>query len=116
MSADDHLSQPQFFHGTSHALSPGDMIDPAQPHDRVYNVSARDRAYFTEDPVRASFYAHKAAEKFGGDKHVYAVQPTGAYFQDMQTKHSPENKTTRFPLRVVAEHPYTDWQATHHVR
>lgn len=105
-----------FFHGTTAELAEGDLLDPAQTHDRVHPVSFPDRICFTTDPVRASFYADLAARKHGGERRVYKVEPTGQYWQDMQTRHSPENKVTPHPLRVLGEVPYTDWEATHYVR
>lgn len=113
--SDQVLQGAQFFHGTSHEYEPGDLIDPSQPHERTFKVSQSDRVYFTSDPARASFYADKAHAKFGGARNVYAVEPTGQHLQDLQTR-SPENRQTKHPLRVVAAHPYVDWQATHHVR
>jgi rifampin ADP-ribosyltransferase len=116
VSASDNLNEKQFYHGTNRPYASGDVIDPREKHDRVHNISQSDRVYMTTDPARASFYADKAADKFGGEPKVFKVEPTGPYNQDTQTLRTPENKTTKHPVRVVAEHPYTDWKAAHHER
>lgn len=62
MSASDHLSPQQFFHGTNAKLEPGkDMVIPGRKH-----------TYFTTDKDVAS--------KLG--KYVLTVQPTGSYEPD----------------------------------
>jgi hypothetical protein len=115
MTATEHLSPAQFFHGTSAHWESGDMIDPNQAHAKTFNVSQSDRVYFTSDPARASFYADRAAEKHGGEPRVYQVEPTGQHIQDLQTR-SPENRQTKHPLRVVGAVNQVDWKQTHHVR
>jgi hypothetical protein len=102
MATQDNLG-PQWYHGTNQVHAAGDTIDPAQPHDRVHPISHSDRVYFTSDRRRAEFYAGHAVKQGGGEPHVYGVEPTGEYHQDLQTMRVPENKTTKSPLRVLGE-------------
>lgn len=103
MSAQDNLSPYQFYHGTNDEHQPGDLIDPSQPHPRVHNISLHNQVYFTTDIERGRFYADYARKNRGGQPHVYGVEPTGEYHQDVQTLRVPENKTSRHPLRIVGE-------------
>lgn len=62
MSAEDHLSPQQFYHGTNADLKPGeDMVVPGRKH-----------TYFTTDKDTAAHIG----------RYVLTVQPTGSYEPD----------------------------------
>lgn len=108
MSADDHLSPQQFYHGTDKDYTPGHLIDPAQPHERVHDSSVDDVAYFSPRRDQAAYYGRLAAkrsnpgsddEEIGNRVRVYRVEPTGDYEPD---RNDPRRSNqTRSPLRVV---------------
>lgn len=114
MSAEENLG-PQWFHGSSstHDYQPGHVIDPSQPHEQAGNESSSSAAYFTSDRAKASFYADRAATKFGGEPTVYTVEPQGEHRHDMMTKRSPENRVTNSPLTVTGRADYYNWGNTH---
>lgn len=104
MSADDHLSGPQFFHGTKHEFSPGDMVDPGHPPTKGAGRADRsDHVYAATDPEIASRYG----------RHTYQVEPTGDVELDPELIASfgrvpanPANRThwrSKSPMRVIRE-------------
>ena len=96
-----NLNQVQFYHGGNAEHS--GFIDPSQPHKKVHQASFPNSAYFTKYPEEAHQYARMAVSKNGGDPHVYSVEPTGDYHQDM-TQRQGGSYTTRSPLRITGEH------------
>ncbi len=91
-----------FYHGSNHPRYAGELIDPSKDHEK-HAESHRGYAYFTTDLLRAWFYARRAAKVFGGAAHVFEVEPTGYYHQDTTTLRVPENKQTKYPIRILAE-------------
>lgn len=85
MSADDHLSPGQFYHGTATRFRKGDLVEPArQGHrsnfeDEDRNVYDPGLAYATTNLDAAWGYAKTAADKTGGLPRVYGVAPAGRY-------------------------------------
>lgn len=88
MTATDHLSPQQFFHGTSHEFAPGDMVQ-----------NSRGSVYAANDIGEAAMYGHK----------VYQVEPTGPMQPDPEyvTGKAVLPQDTAFmseaPMRVVRD-------------
>lgn len=91
-----------FYRGSNHPHNVGSLIDPSEPHAK-HHESMAGFAYFTTDIERAWFYARRTVKKFGGSPRVFEVEPTGYYHQDVTTLRVPENKQTKYPLRVIEE-------------
>jgi hypothetical protein len=89
MSAANHLSPAQFFHGTAHDLKPGDLIDPG-----------RERSPDYEDPHGPYAYLSRSPDYSGTYGHVYHVEPTGPVETDI---YEPKQYRSASPLRVVAK-------------
>jgi len=108
-----HVTGP-FYHGTRHALRPGDLLTPGYASNfeagRISN-----NVYFSANLEPAMWGAELAAALAGqqGHGHIYVVEPTGTFEDDpnLTNKKFPGNPTasyrTRAPLRIVAE--VTDW-------
>jgi hypothetical protein len=103
MAASDHLSGPQFFHGTSAELQPGDYLSPrgANESGRIEDESSRRHVYFTADPYHAYGYALRAQQQRGGNANVYQVQPTGKTEADPMDEN--DSGRTRARLRVIGK-------------
>ena len=83
MSADEHLSGPQFFHGSPEDYEPGHVIDPSQPHKKAWDVSLPDHAYFSSDSDDAADWGVHTARRTGRKStNIYAVKPLGEYTTD----------------------------------
>lgn len=68
MAAADHLSSPQFYHGTKAELSPGDLIHP----NHTVPMGAGGHGDFVwSTPVKSD------AAMYGGN--TYQVEPTGLH-------------------------------------
>lgn len=116
MSADDHLSQPQFFHGTNARLSPGDHITPGYRKSQYDVLDEATHVFTTTSQGKAGSYANWARSLAGmgeipgpQERHVYEVEHTGPY----ESVPSPMNPATiyqrsKHPARVVREVPYVD--------
>jgi rifampin ADP-ribosylating transferase len=105
MTAHDNLSQPQFFHGSAHDFSPGDVIDPAQSHESVNKSTPSGHAAFTTNSNKAETYGHMAAAKSTGEwgkGHVYQVEPTGSYEKDTGGN-AHDSFLTSNPIRVLGK-------------
>jgi hypothetical protein len=94
MSADEHLSKPQFFHGMPHEAA-GDLVHPT-------NQGFAHQAFFTSDPKLAEGFT--MPKNYWGDSrekntgYVYPVQPTGDYRPDHQEDNSFK---TESPLKIT---------------
>jgi len=99
-----------FFHGTTAALQPGELLTPGRPSNYRPDV-VMNHIYFTA----LSYGAGLAAELAPGDgaPRVYVVEPIGAFENDpnVTDKKFPGNPTRSYrstePLRVVSE--VDDW-------
>lgn len=111
MTAEDHLSPAQFFHGTSADLSPGDMISTGHPANYEGGPAeppgswTDSHVFMTTDAEGAQRHARNAAFVKGGMPHVYQVEPTGSY-EPHPYDHPLRvyNYQSRSPLRVTGEH------------
>lgn len=94
MSADDHLSPDQFFHGTHVELQPGDMVEPGHParHVRTHGASG-DYAYAASRAQDAGFFG----------RHVYQVAPTGPLERDPEDVWNMGFHRSSSPMRVVGK-------------
>ena len=88
MTASDHLSPGQFFHGSDRRITTtvGDKS----------RVDTPNNSFFTNDPVHA--------RDFG--RYVYRVQPTGEYHEDYYEGMHPEGKTyiSGHELKILGRH------------
>lgn len=108
-----------FFHGTTAAMHPGDLLTAGHRSNYRPDV-VMNHIYFTASPSGAGLAAELAAELTaalapgGAAPRVYSVEPIGAYEDDpnVTDKKFPGNPTrsyrSREPLRVVEE--VTDWE------
>jgi hypothetical protein len=88
MSASDHLSPLQFYHG-----SPQEVAGEVKPTPKLlYN---KPQAYFTTSRDLA---IHSYAHSTGSYGYLYTVEPTGDHHPDEQENASYR---TEYPLRVV---------------
>lgn len=69
MTAEDHLSGQQFFHGSDHPFEPGDQVTSpsARGAEGNFGTMRPDRVYLSN--------SRSYAKGFG--EHVYRVQPEG---------------------------------------
>lgn len=102
MAAEDNLNPQQFYHGTFHTFSPGDVVDPSEPHAANHELSAPGTAYFSSDVSSASFWARRAVTHSAPDAspRVYQVEPLGEFGHDGSVR---RGYATKHPLRVVGE-------------
>jgi hypothetical protein len=78
VSALDHLSEPQFYHGTHREFAPGDTLTPPSVggHKMAHpERSSGHHVYISTDPKEAHSYASLAAMRHGGKARVYQVDP-----------------------------------------
>ena len=112
MSAADEKGP--FYHGTTAALGPGDLLTAGFRSNYRPDV-VMNHVYFTATRDGAGLAAELAAEltSDGHTPHVYLVEPTGPFEDDpnVTDKKFPGNPTRSYrtsePLRVVAE--VADW-------
>ncbi|MEV7619565.1 NAD(+)--rifampin ADP-ribosyltransferase [Microbacterium sp. NPDC089321] len=108
------LDDGPFFHGTTAALQPGDLLTAGFPSNYRPEI-VMNHVYFTALRDGAGLAAELAAELASGDAapHVYRVEPTGEFENDpnVTDKRFPGNPTrsyrTAHPLRIVEE--VHDW-------
>lgn len=108
MSAHDHLSPVQFYHGTHAQLSPGDYIEPGHPGN--FDASSPEHVYFTPHVESARNYAFSlGAFREPPSEHTYEVETTGEHELDPEAIGSfvppslKDARRSRSPLRVVRE-------------
>jgi len=89
MSASDYLQPRQFYHGTRHEFTPGDLVDPGREQNPDPSASG-PYAYVSPDKSFASGYGK-----------VYKVEPTGPV-ERVPHGASLEYQTAH-PLRVTGE-------------
>jgi Rifampin ADP-ribosyl transferase len=78
MAASDHLSPQQFYHGSPHSFSVGDLVEPGKKSQ--WRESVPGKVYFTDDPQEALSYGSNPVKP--RPVSVYTVEPTGAYDPD----------------------------------
>ncbi|WP_430736333.1 NAD(+)--rifampin ADP-ribosyltransferase [Microbacterium esteraromaticum] len=108
------LDDGPFFHGTTAALQPGDLLTAGFPSNYRPEI-LMNHVYFTALRDGAGLAAELAAELASGDAapHVYRVEPTGEFEDDpnVTDKKFPGNPTrsyrTAHPLGIVEE--VHDW-------
>ena len=108
------LDDGPFFHGTTAALQPGDLLRSGFPSNYRPEI-VMNHVYFTALRDGAGLAAEVAVELAGSaaTPHVYEVEPTGDFENDpnVTDKKFPGNPTrsyrTAAPLRVVRE--LDDW-------
>lgn len=93
MSAADHLQPQQFYHGTPHEFSAGEMIEPR----------SAGLAFATDDAGAAHDWGQLKAR--GAPAYTYEVEPTGEmhHMFGQGTMYS-----TKHPMRVVRQIPDED--------
>lgn len=125
MAASDHLSPPQFFHGSTHHFRRGQVIDPTDPHPTNFESSEADKLYFDTRHAKAVEYAGLQDEgSYRGDTYrgpgtyrsVYTVEPLEGHQPDARrndsTNYDPDDHSTAFEtsgkVRVTGKHIVTD--------
>jgi hypothetical protein len=91
---------PVFYHGSLHQFQPGDVI--SQGHGFHFQQTDPRFIYLTTKPVTAHSYAGAGVTPHG---HVYEVEPTGEYADDINSKPESQAYRTQKPLHVVREIP-----------
>lgn len=122
MSASDHLSPTQFYHGTAHPFSPGDLVETGHVVTSAYNqagsmdnVGEGGRGLYNHATTArgiAENYAYRAhgkdrwiAGKEGREPHspkVFQVEFTGDHELDPQDNDSTAYRS-RSPMRIVRQ-------------
>lgn len=105
----DHIAGP-FFHGTSFAFHPGDLLVPGR-RSNFQEGRVSNNIYFAALVETAVWGAELATALAGSDErgHVYLVDPLGPFEDDpnVTNKRFPGNVTqsyrSRHPLRVLDE-------------
>ncbi len=87
MTASDHLSSGQFFHGSPRRIS-GNIGDKSRPDTPNTN-------WFTANEADAEEYARGPR---GGTGYVYRVQPTGPHEYD----HTEDSYYSKHELKVLS--------------
>lgn len=108
-----HIEGP-FYHGTSVALTVGDLLMPRNLSN-YHSGRVSNHVYFAALLEPAIWGAELACALSGSDRrgHIYIVEPTGPFEDDpnLTNKKFPGNVTqsyrTRHPLRIVGE--LQDW-------
>ena len=102
-----------FYHGTNAELEPGDHVVRTP---RGYELASGRYNFYTDDPGHAHYHAVAKSRTWGGQPHVYQVEPTGLSEpdpDDVTGLGRPYRSTS--PLRVVrklsllAHFGATDW-------
>lgn len=107
MTAGDNLSPQQFFHGTRHALEPGQVMEGGQHPSNQGFGTPLPHVYFSG---RHEVAAHFGDMGFGSDRsqqaarRVYQVEPVGKHESDPYAE--PEEQAYRARrVRVLREVP-----------
>jgi len=80
MSASDHLSPKQFFHGTIETLKPGDVIKPRTEHGAAWATTDLDYALkHTQNRVVSGYGVKEGGEYPVHHGNVYEVEPMDEY-------------------------------------
>jgi hypothetical protein len=70
-----------FYHGTARKFGIGEALVPPKEHGFEISEKGRkknlDKVFFTEDEGSAKIYARRAVNSYGGDPHIYIVEPEG---------------------------------------
>lgn len=96
----DALSKPQFFSGSAHDFSPGQLLDPRQPHEANYRASHPRSFYMHTDPDVARVF-----DKSGKGR-AYEVEPQGSYHKDYTMARQTAGEgayMTSDPVKIVRE-------------
>jgi rifampin ADP-ribosylating transferase len=110
-SSIDHLSSPQYYHGTRANFKPGDLIEPG--FNSNYGKQKKATYVYLSATLNAAIWGAELAVGEGPGR-IYIVEPTGSIEDDpnLTDKKFPGNPTksyrTLHPLRVSGE--VTDWQ------
>ena len=124
MAAEEHLG-PQFYHGTSAQLQPGDMLHPNHVSDEQANNQEHpehsDFVWMTNRLKDADWYARRRTP--GGRStgpptgHVYEVEPTGLHgpagLPLDPGKTSPTAHISLSPAKVKREVPAEERMASY---
>lgn len=104
MSAQDHLNQHQFYHGTDAKLHEDDEIISGKELGRSHS----DKVWFTPHRGDAGYHALEAANTRtpGSPGHVYRVEPMGPIGEDKDDYHYVEGGDH---LIVLGEEPVEKW-------
>lgn len=114
MSASDHLSGPQFYHGSPVRFSPGDQVTSpvsrnavGANHDYLGANRTQDHTFFSSSANEASTFNGTSgwSDTPNPDDpgYVYKVKPTGAYEPDEGFNNSSAFKSKE-PLTVTGIH------------
>jgi 8-oxo-dGTP diphosphatase len=107
-----------FYHGTSHALASGDLVNPGHPANYQHTLDRDSQHTFaTERLGEAASHAGNAVKVSGGVPRVYQVAPTGPIERDPEVaeefaRYFPSIRS-RHPMRVVREIPADEFQEAH---
>jgi 8-oxo-dGTP diphosphatase len=102
-----------YLHGSRHLWEPGDIIDPAQPHEVNWpEISGPSKVYLETQMPRATDWAQSAGHD--GAPFVYHVRPLGQVTRDARSSDpdfADELRTaheTSHPVQVVRRIPVDD--------
>ncbi|MGY4396239.1 hypothetical protein ACVWZA_001412 [Sphingomonas sp. UYAg733] len=111
MTATDHATLQQFYHGTRADLKVGDLI--AAGFNSNYGARKQASWIYLTGTMDAAIWGAELAAGAGRER-IYIVAPTGPIFDDpnLTDQKLPGNPTRSFrsrePLRVTGE--VTEWQ------
>ena len=107
MAAEEHLG-PQFYHGTSAQLQPGDEITPNHLSDMASQPGDRDFVWTSTRLEHADFVAQHRAKHGWHDSntpHVYELEGTGLQGPIKDPMKGRNTHVSLAPMRVKREVP-----------
>lgn len=111
---DNNLSNRQFFHGTSAAFKPGDMLTPNHLPDMASQPTDRDFVWTSTKLDHADFVAqHRAKHGWHGSNtpHVYELEGTGLMGPVKDPMKGANTHISLAPMRVKREVPESELAA-----
>lgn len=101
MSAEDHLSPVQFYHGTNAEYGAGDEV--VTGHQATFDSGTMPHVYATGSVGSARAYAMSRSRIRGGQPHVYEVQPADDVEPDPEGKSAGVQPYRASRLTVLRE-------------
>ena len=123
MSAEEHLSPAQFYHGTTYKVPVGGFIEPGGDRDswnKGGGYGSEHHAHATDDFGAASHYAEMsgmARHVSESEARVYRVAPVGQFREHYPDAHGNERERLPHDMggeyvapkwKVLSEHPAND--------
>ncbi len=98
----------RYYHGTTSYMKPGEIIEIGHPANFRIGIARTPENYvwLCDEECTAEQWAIFAAERYGGQVHVYEVQPTGPIMPDRGIATGqvlPGNFQSSYPLTVIRE-------------